>query len=65
MVDKEAIYDDLLKELTAYQYRLENPMPKPGYTEELMHTHFHNDAMFKRRVMNLVAGVMHILNRHL
>ncbi len=65
MSDKEAIYDDLLKAFVAYQYRLENPMPKPEDTEDFMRMHYQSDAMFNRRVKSLVSGVMHILDKHL
>ncbi|MFT6550532.1 MAG: hypothetical protein ACJA1I_000560 [Zhongshania marina] len=65
MVDKKAIYNDLVKEFIGYQWRLENPMPATGETEEMIIAHFQTDAIFNRRVNRLVAGVMHVLDRHL
>ena len=65
MVDKDAIYEDLLRAFVAYQYRLENPMPKPEETEDFMRMHYQSDAMFNRRVKNLANGVMRVLDNHL
>lgn len=65
MVDKNAIYEDLLKAFVAYQYRLENPIFKADETEDTMRMHYQSDAMFNRRVKSLASGVMQILDKHL
>lgn len=65
MVDKEAIYEDLLKAFVDYQYRLENPMRKPEETEVFIRMHYQSDAMFNRRVKSLASGVMAVLDKHL
>lgn len=64
-IDKDAVYGDLLKAFVAYQYRLENPNPKPEETEDFMRMHYQQDPMFHRRVKNLANGVMNILNKYL
>lgn len=61
--DKEKIRDDLVTAFIHYQYRLENPLPRPEETEELMMMYYRSDAMFHRRVNSLVSGVMQILDK--
>lgn len=65
MIDKNKLNSDLLDSFIAYQWRLENPMPLPNESEELIFNHYRNDRLFHNKVRSMAAGVMSILDKHL
>ncbi len=65
MVDKRHLSDDLTKSFIEYQHRLDHPMPHPNETFNVMELRYHNDPMFRARVMSLVGGVMHMICKHI
>ena len=71
VIDKMAIRDDLVKAFISYQTRLDNPMPpipRANVTAtEAMQAElspYQYDPVFRRKVDSLVAGVMHIIDKH-
>ena len=64
MIDKEALYNDLVEAFIGYQYRLDNPFPSKTETPEVMVLRFRTDPLFHNKVESLVQGVMNIVLRH-
>jgi hypothetical protein len=65
MVNKTALFDDLLRGFIYYQYRLENPMPQPDETQESIQRKYLMDPEFHNKIDSLVTGVMQIINKHI
>ena len=55
MDNKKIIYEDLIEGFIRYQWRLDNPMPKPGESFEEMKFHFFSDPVFRAKVKNIVS----------
>ena len=54
---------ELVDGFVKYQYRLDNPMPTPGETQETYVLAYLSDGTFRRKVDSLVAGVMEIVRQ--
>ena len=54
---------ELVDGFVKYQYRLDNPMPTPGETQETYVLAYLSDRIFRRKVDSLVAGVMEIVRQ--
>jgi len=66
MIDnKKLIYEDLIEGFIRYQWRLDNPMPKPGESFEEMKFHFFSDPVFYAKVENLASSIMSILDKYM
>jgi len=52
------LQDKLTDAFVNYQWRLENPMPPPGETQEMRIHKYLCDSMFHAKVDVLVAGVL-------
>lgn len=65
MIDKKAMYEDLLDAFIKYQYRLDNPFPDGMDTEIERGQAFRNDPIFNKKVKDLASGVMNIVFRHI
>lgn len=69
MIDKQAIYEELVDGLIEYQWRLENPFPFTGMNRETSQppwTHaYQNDPIFSHKVKQLASGIMGIVNKHI
>jgi hypothetical protein len=64
MVNKQKLHDDLTDAFIQYQYRLDNPMPSPTETKEVMILKYRTDPVFSYKVKSVVAGVMRIADKH-
>lgn len=64
-MNKNALYDDLLKVFINYQHRLDCPMPSATETPASIRLKYLNDPIFHRKVESLASGVMQILEQHL
>lgn len=64
MINKDALYRDLIEAFIVYQYRLDNPMPTPNETMEAMIHKYQSDPTFHAKVKHVVSGVMHIVGKH-
>lgn len=65
MIDKNKLSSDLLDLFIVYQWRLENPIPLPNESEELIFNHYRNDRLFHNKVKSMACGVMCTLDKHL
>jgi len=65
MVEKDKVYDALIKAFISYQFRLENPMPTQTETPEVKRLKYMNDAVFNSKVKSLASGVMHVIDEFL
>jgi hypothetical protein len=63
-MDNNALYNDLTEAFIVYQYRLDNPMPAPNETMEVMILKYRSDPIFNAKVKSMVSGVMHIVSKH-
>ena len=64
MIDKLKLADDLTDAFIKYQYRLENPFPSPDETKSVMTAKYTSDPVFRAKVINLVGGVLHVIEMH-
>ncbi len=58
---KQELHDRLTEAFVGYQFRLENPMPEPTETEDLMLIKYRTDPIFRNKVESIVCGVMRIV----
>lgn len=59
-MDYRKLQEKLTDTFIGYQWRLENPLPRPHETEEMI-LHYQTDVLFHRKVQSLVAGVIHVI----
>lgn len=64
-VDKDLMYDELVRAFIEYQWRLDNPYPAISETKEVMLDKFINDSIFHNKVRSLASGVMQIVSKHI
>jgi len=65
VINKDALFEDLIKSFCRYQYRLENPFPTEHESFEMLITKYRSDIYFKMKVDNLAYGVMQIIDKHI
>ena len=65
MIDRLALQDDLIRGFCQYQYRLDIPMPSPTESPKTYELAFMTDPIFRAKVKSLVAGTMHIMDKHI
>lgn len=63
MLNKRLLSDELTDVFIGYQWRLDKPMPSQEDTEEAMILKYQSDPVFRAKVLQLVAGVMHTIDR--
>ena len=62
IINKRKLQDKLTDGFIDYQWRIDNPFPIPDSTRALIFEKYRSDYIFRAKVMNLVAGVMSIIN---
>ena len=62
---KRYITDDLTSAFSAYQYRIENPMPQAGESLKTYIYEYQNNRIFHAKVDSIVSGVMVIIEKQL
>jgi len=65
MVEKDKVYDALIKAFISYQFRLENPIPTQTETEAVKILRYRSDPIFNSKVKSLASGVMHVIDEFL
>jgi len=53
-IDKDALYEDLLKTFIYYQYRLDHPLPCKEESEAYIFLKYHTDRVLHNKVQSLV-----------
>lgn len=65
MIDKTALYDDLIRAFMNNQLYADSSMPLATETPKDIRLKYLSDPIFHAKVESLTAGVMHILDRHI
>lgn len=65
LMNKILLQRDLTEAFIVYQHRLENPMPTPNETLDILKRKYLTDAMFHLKVDSLVDSVMQIVHKHI
>ncbi len=64
MIDRTALYDDLIDAFINYQFRLDNPFPSPEESRDTIIAKYNTDYIFRAKVQQLASGVMSIVIKH-
>ncbi len=65
MINRAAVYKDLVQAFCRYQYRVNFPPPADRESTKDLQVRYQVDESFKAQVDNLVHGVLRILDRHM
>lgn len=64
MIDRKALHSDLIELFIGYQQRLDEPMPSPSESQDMIMIKYHTDPIFRSKILSLAANVMHVVNKH-
>jgi hypothetical protein len=62
----QSIHEELTKVFIQYQWNLDKPFPTnwEGNPIDLMELQYRSDPLFHAKVVNLVSGVLHVVQKH-